>query len=202
MARDIKEKLYEIDSKKIELGFLQQQFLVECKRFAAGSIEKIVRHAIFSNSAQALSMGKEGLTPVKAQVKTMIETISDRVEETVNTPEIWLHLQDDLIAENFKPDIYSFDKNQGPGLVENAIKKLFSPVGRLLVAHGLDSDNSWETVEICMVYRHPLPWGKEMRQCMAQYSERFNELARLVKEYETLSGQSSGNDAVDLWDSI
>ncbi|MFH2090949.1 MAG: hypothetical protein ABIJ31_01120 [Pseudomonadota bacterium] len=49
MVRDVKEKLFEIDSKKIELDFLQKQFLVECKRFAAQSIEGKVRSAISSN---------------------------------------------------------------------------------------------------------------------------------------------------------
>jgi len=46
MARYVKERLFEIDSKKIELDFLQQQFIVECKRFAAQSIEGKVRSAI------------------------------------------------------------------------------------------------------------------------------------------------------------
>jgi hypothetical protein len=65
MLRDIKEKRFEIDSKKIELDFLQQQFLVECKRFAAQTIEGKVRQAISSNSEKAISLGKEALHRLK-----------------------------------------------------------------------------------------------------------------------------------------
>lgn len=202
MSRDVKEKLYEIDSKKIELDFLQQQFLVECKRFLAQCIERTVRKAIAAHPEQALSLGKEGLVPVKKKISSITGNISDQVGELVNQPEIWHHTREELSGSNFELDKYRLKKNQGPDIVEHAIKQILTPVGELLLENRLDSEKNWETVNNQPTYCHPLVWSKEMCQCIEQYNDRFNELSRLVKEYETLSDQSPGNDALDLWDSL
>ncbi|NOX35442.1 MAG: hypothetical protein GXP56_17215 [Deltaproteobacteria bacterium] len=202
MARDVKEKLFEIDSKKIELDFLQQQFLVECKRFAARSIEGKVRFAISSNPEKTMALGKAGLTPIKSHVNKMIDNVSDLVEKIINRPELWRHTEQSLSAENFPIDQYLAKKNKGPGIFEKPVKKILSPVGELLISHGLDTDKNWEKNEGTVMYRLPLAWSPEMKDCMDQYNERFNELSKLVYEYESLLTQSSGIDALDLWDSI
>jgi len=202
MARDVKEKLFEIDSKKIELDFLQQQFLVECKRFAAQSIEGKVRAAISSNHEKAMALGQEGLTPIKNKVTQMMETVSDQVDEIINQPLLWHHQTDSLISKNFPEDQYRVTGNKGPDVLEKSLKKILSPIGDLLISHGLDSDKNWENNEGTLLYRHPLDWSREMCLCIEKYNKRFNELAKLVKEYESLCVQNSGNDALDLWDSL
>lgn len=202
MARDVKEKLYEIDSKKIELDFLKQQFLVEYKRFAAQCIERTVLKAISSHPEQALSLGVEGLTPIKAEISSMTDTISDQVDEIVNQPQVWGHTQEKLVSDNFITDQYRLKGDQGPEILEQAIRTILAPVGELLLENKLDSQENWETVDNQLRYRHPLAWGREMSHCIEQYNDRFNELAKLVREYEALAEQSSGNDALDLWESI
>lgn len=202
MARDIKEKLYEIDSKKIELDFLQQQFLVECKRFAAQNIDRIVRQAISSSPDQAIALGKKGLAPIKEKVTDLIETISDQVDTIINTKELWLHQQENLDSKKFVTDQYRVYGSKGPAIIEVAIKKLLAPTGDLLLANKLDSDKNWDIVDSQAYYRPTLSWGKEMSQCIEQYNERFNELSKLIKEYEVIAEHSMGNDALDLWDSI
>ncbi|MBU2630722.1 MAG: hypothetical protein KKE61_19080 [Proteobacteria bacterium] len=202
MARDVKEKLFEIDSKKIELDFLQQQFLVECKRFAAQSIEGKVRFAISSNAKKAITLGKLGLTPIKNQVNDMIDNISDMVDKIVNQGQLWLHTRETLVAKDFPTDQYLVKGSRGPEILETALKKILSPLGKLLITHGLDTDKNWEENHETLLYCHPLDWSKEMSHCIRQYNERFNELSKLVEEYESLSMQSSGNDALDLWDSL
>jgi hypothetical protein len=202
MVRDVKEKLFEIDSKKIELDFLQQQFLVECKRFAAQTIERIVRLAIFSNSEKAIALGKEGLKPVKERINNIIDDISDLVDKIVNNNELWFHTRETLTAKNFPTDQYLLKGNQGCEILEPPLKKLLSPIGEILMTHALDTQKNWKKNQVSIIYRHPLDWSIEMNQCIEQYNERFNELAKLVQEYETLSTQGSGNEALDLWDSI
>jgi hypothetical protein len=202
MARDVKEKLFEIDSKKIELDFLQQQFLVECKRFAAQSIEGIVRTAISLNPEKVFALGKTNLKPIKDQVNDVIDTVSDLVETIINQPELWLHTRQTLATNRFPSDQYLLKNKQGPEILETALKKILSPIGELLITHGLDTDKNWKKDQESFLFRHPLDWSKEMTKCIEQYNERFNELANLVQEYETLSKKSSGNDALDLWDSI
>ncbi|MFH2058221.1 MAG: hypothetical protein ABIJ59_04910 [Pseudomonadota bacterium] len=202
MVRDVKEKLFEIDSKKIELDFLQKQFLVECKRFAAQSIEGKVRSAISSNPKKAMALGKEGLTPIKDQINQMMDSVSDLVEATINRDEIWLHSSEILEIKNFPKDHYATHATQGPKILETALKTLLSPTGELLLAHGLDTDQNWKKVNDAVLYRHPLDWSGEMNRCIEKYNKRFNELSKLVEEYEALSEQTSGNDALDLWDSI
>ena len=201
MARDVKEKLFEIDSKKIELEFLQQQFLVECKRFAAQTIERIVRSALSSNPEKAIALGKIGLKPIKDEVNLIIDNISDQVDKIVNNNELWLHRRETFIAKNFPTDQYILNDNQSPEILESAIQKLLSPIGNILLTHTLDTDKNWKRNQETVIYRHLLDWSKEMRKCIKQYNERFNELSKLVQEYESLSMQSSGNDALDLWDS-
>jgi hypothetical protein len=202
MARDVKEKLFEIDSKTIELDFLRQQFLVECKRFAAQSIEGKVRSAISLNHEKAIALGKVGLKPIKNQVNKMINNVSDLVEEIVNPNGLWLHTQETLAAKNFPVDHYRLNGDQGPDILETALKKLLTPIGELLMATGFDTDKNWKKNQGTLLYCHPLNWSKEMTHCIKQYNQRFNELSTLVREYESLSMQSSGNDALDLWDSI
>jgi hypothetical protein len=41
-----------------------------------------------------------------------------------------------------------------------------------------------------------------MIRIMDQYHELFNELSKLIREYEALDVKNSGNDALELWDSI
>jgi hypothetical protein len=202
MARDVREKLFEIDSKKIELGFLQQQFIVECKRFTAQNIEGIVRLAISSYPKKAISLGEKGLKPVKDQINALINNVSDMVEEHINTPRLWLHEQESLSSKDYLGNAYSTTGSQGPEMLETGLKKALSPAGEILISSGLDTDKNWEQTPDGMIYRHALSWTREMSKCIKHYSERFNELSKLVSEYESLSVQNAGNDALDLWDSI
>ncbi len=202
MARDVKEKLFEIDSKKIELGFLQQQFLIECKRFTAQNIEGKAREAISSSPKKAIALGIKGLKPIKNQVAELINTVSDIIERNINNSELWLHNKETLIAKDFPVNSYSLTKNHGPDILETALKKTLSPLGKILISHGLDTDKNWEETSDKLLYRHSINWTQEMNRCIEQYNDRFNELSKLVAEYESLSIQSAGNDALDLWDSI
>ncbi len=202
MARDAKEKLFEIDSKKIELDFLRQQFLVECKRYAAQCIEGKVRTAISANAEKALALGREGLLPIKTRVNQMIDKTSELVEEVINQDHLWRHSNETLSVKNFPRDHYRLNGNCGPGILDKAFKQVLTPVGTLLMEHELDTEKNWRPGPNGMVYRHPLHWSPEMLACITRYNDRFNELAGLVEAYEELSKQDSGSDALDLWDSI
>ncbi len=202
MARDLKEKLFEIDSKKIELDFIQHQFLIECKRFAAQAIEGVVRRAVSSNSAKAMALGKEGLRPIKDQVNKILDDISDNVETVINRDELWMHKKEISDTGKLSADMYTTKGKTGPELLEIPIKKILSPVGELLTAHELDNEQNWEKTQNFMKYRHNLEWSHEMCKCMDQYNRRFNELVKLMEEYKSICRQNSGNEALDLWDSL
>lgn len=202
MARDVKEKLYEIDSKQIELEFLQQQFLVECKRFIAQSMEGRIRQAILSCPEKVIAQGKKGLTPIKEKANQFFDDISEAVEKNIGKTELWLHTRQELVSKNFPEDFYAFADETGPQSLNNAVKELLSPVGLLLLENGLDTEENWEVSGKLALYRHSLEWNREMQDSMKKYSARFNELAVLVKEYEILAEKSAGNEALDLWDSI
>jgi hypothetical protein len=202
MARDVKEKLFEIESKKIELDFLCQQFLIECKRFAAQSIEGKVRSAISLNHEKALSLGEAGLKPIKNEVVHMMETVSDSVNAIIKNPSLWVHEIETLVGENFPQDRYLVNGCQGPEILESELKKILTPVGNLLMDHGLDTDKNWDRRAEGYVYRHGLDWSREMCLCIGKYNDRANELSALVHEYVSLTLKSSGNDALDLWDRI
>ncbi len=202
MARDIKENLFEIDSKKIELDFLQQQFLVECKRFIAACIEGRVRAAISANPEKALELGRDGLAPLKGQVNRMLETVSDQVNERLGRDDLWRHKENQLDPARFEKDSYGFVGVKGPEMLEQALSSLLSPVGRILIHSGLDTAANWEEKEGEFVYRHPLDWSREMKQCIENYSLGFNALCDLITANKVLSAQRTGSDALDLWDSI
>ncbi len=202
MARDIKENLFEIDSKKIELDFLQQQFLVECKRFTAACIEGKVRAAISANPEKALALGRDGLAPLKKQMNHMLETVSDQVDKILGRDDLWMHRENELDPARFEKDRYGFEGAQGPQILEQALRKLLSPVGGLLIHSGLDTAVNWEEKEGEFLYRHPLDWSREMKQCIENYSLGFNALSDLIAAHKALSEQPTGSDALDLWDSI
>lgn len=202
MTRDLKEKLFEIDSKKIELDFLQQQFLVESKRFIAQNMERCARNAVSSNPQKALSLGKEGLAPVKTKIEELTNNVSDMVDSQINREALWHHHQEDLRTDNFKPDAYACEDGQYPADIKEALILLLSPVGKILMDHDLDGDQNWKNTGETVKYLGSPAWTKEMVRCITEYSDRFSELSRLVAEYEILTQQSAGNDALDLWDSI
>ncbi len=202
MAQDIKENLFEIDSKKIELDFLQQQFLVECKRFIANCIEGRVRAAISEHPERALELGRDGLAPLKDQVNGMLETVSDQVDKVLGQDYLWLHKENDLDPAHFKKDSYGFMGVQGPDMLEQALCRLLSPLGRLLIHNGLDTEANWEEKGDEFVYLHSLDWSREMKQCMETYSLGFNALSDLISTHKALSEKRTGSDALDLWDSI
>lgn len=202
MVRDKKEKRFEIDSKKIELDFLRQQFLVECKRFAAKTIEGKIRGAVSSNPEKVFSLGREGLSPIKDKVNHLLDHISDRVEAIMNQDELWRHTRDSLTAKDFPEDLYLPAGKEGPQVLAEPIQKILSPLGEILLTHGLDTQKNWESREKTVLYRHPLEWSKDMIRIMDQYHELFNELSKFIREYEALDVKNSGNDALELWDSI
>lgn len=202
MARDVKEKLFEIDSKKIELDFIQQQFLVECKRFIAQNFEGCVRSAVSKNPEKVISLGKKGLLPIKQQVIQLMDSVSDLVENEINTIVLWQHHNENLKPENFTKNTYCIQKGQHPEFLESAILKMLSPIGQILLEYEIDDSKNWTEEKNLFKYRHPLKWTPEMKRFIEQYNDRFNELAELVKEYALLSKKSAGNDALDLWDSI
>ncbi|MFH2090950.1 MAG: hypothetical protein ABIJ31_01125 [Pseudomonadota bacterium] len=132
----------------------------------------------------------------------MMDSVSDAVETFINKNEIWLHFSEIFEIKNFPKDHYATSANKGLKILETALKTLLSPAGELLLAHGLDTDQNWKKTDDTVLYRHPLDWSDEMNRCIEKYNKRFNELSKLVEEYEALSEQTSGNDALDLWDSI
>jgi hypothetical protein len=202
MARDMNTTLFDIDSKKIELDFLQQQFLIECKRFTAHTMDQIVRTAIVANPETVLSLGKEGLIPIKEQVTALMDHISNLVEAIMNDSRLWLHTQEELTPDRYPVDHYRIADDHPPAILEAPVKTLFSPLGDLLMAHGLDGSENWETCGSHTVCRRALVWSQEMVQCILQYNEQFNALAELVEKYESLSVENSGADALSLWDSL
>ena len=202
MLQGVKEKLFEIDSKKLELDSLQKRFAIECKRFIANNIEGKVRSAIALNPEKVMELGRDGLKPVKNTVTQIINNISDSVDKIINNDELWLHKQEDLCSDNFSPGKYSMKGRRGPEILEDEVRKLLSPVGKILIQYNLDTSENWEEKNDCLYYRHNLDWSREMKDCMEQYSECFNELSGLVKEYESLSRHTRENDALELWDSL
>ncbi len=202
MEHSVKEKLFEIDSKKLELDSLQKRFIIECKRFAAQIIEGRVRYAISLSHEKVMALGKEGLQPIKKMVNHVINNISDSVDKNLNHNELWLHTQEELCSKNFARGQYGINGMQGPEILEKEIIKFLSPVGEILMKFGLDSDENWGIKADHVYFRHSIEWSHEMKECMEQYGELFNELCELVKEYEHLSRQTGENDALELWDSL
>ncbi len=202
MLQGIKEKLFEIDSKKLELDSLQKKFAIECKRFTANSIEGKVRAAIALNHEKAMELGRHGLKPVKNLVNQIINNISDSVEEIINNDALWLHKQEELCSDYFSPGQYSMKGRRGPEILDGEVRKLLSPVGKILIQYKLDTAENWEEKNDYLYYRHNMDWSREMKDCMEQYEEHFNELYGLVKEYESLSRHTRENDALELWDSL
>ena len=202
MLQGVKERLSEIDSKKLELDSLQRRFVIECKRFAARIIEGKIRSAISLNHEKAMELGKEGLKPVKNQVNKIIDNISDSVEEIINNDELWLHSREELRTDNFPHGQYTMKGRHGPEILEEAVRKLLSPVGKILIQYNLDTDENWQEKTDYMYYRHDIDWSYEMKECMDQYKEQFDELSCLVKEYVLLSRKTRENDALELWDSL
>ena len=202
MGHSVKENLFEIDSKRLELDSLQRRFVIECKRFTAQIIEGRVRYAISLNHEKAMALGKEGLKPIKKMVNHVIDDISDSVEKNFNHDALWLHTKEDLCSKHFTPGQYCMKGMQGPEILEKEVIKLLSPAGEILLQFGLDSDGNWEKKGDHLYYRHKIEWSHEMKECMEQYEELLNELSELVKEYENLSMQTEENDALELWDSL
>ncbi len=202
MLQSVKEKLFEIDSKKLELDSLQKKFVIECKRFAARIIEGKIRSAISLNHEKAMELGEKGLKPVKKQVNEIIDNISDSVEEIINNEELWLHSREELSTDNFPRGQYTMKGRHGPEILEKAVRKLLSPAGKILLQYNLDTCENWQEETDYIYYRHDIDWSYEMKQCMDQYKKRFDELYALVKGYELLSMETRENDALELWDSL
>jgi hypothetical protein len=131
-----------------------------------------------------------------------LENVSGRIEDILTPEEFWLHSKDSLALKDFPADLYLSLEKEGPKILSTPIRKILSPIGELLLEHGLDTEKTWDRQEEFVLYRHPLEWSNDMLRIMTQYHERFNELSKLIEEYESLAVKNTGNDALELWDSI
>lgn len=202
MAKDIEHLEKQIEAKREELEGDVRRFIAACMRFAEDMLESKVRSAIHSHPERVEEIGEAGLKKMKGDVAEAHGQMEELVESLVNRDELWAHRKDDFSTKDYEFGSYYQHGNRLPDQVEDQIRLLLSPAGRILTEHQLANPQDWENRGGLQRYRYGIGWSDDQKSIMKSYGEKFSQLWRLIEEKEQLLAQKKGNQALRQWDDL
>lgn len=199
MDQEIKSILDKIESKKNELDALRDKFINHCKAFALEEFDERITSAIGKNPEKVKELGSKGLAPIKKETEEAKANLNNFVDSTLYKDELWLYKQGELTPENCPCSSYNVNGNRLPAIVEEPVRLLMSPIGKILIEHELESKEYWEESKGLMRYRYGFSPSNEMKISLNEFGEKFDELFRLLEEMKVQKRKKESGEALDLW---
>ena len=203
------EKIAEIDA-EIQLLREQadealQQFLQTAVSFFCDWSRRAVERGVTSQPETTKKLGLEGLRLLKGELKDLCDKMPEHVQKHMNHKALWLHRGDIPQHKDYTSSPYRFSGNRAPDKIDAPVREILGYVGALLLKFGLakrDKDSEWEqtTAQPVPRYRYGFDWSAEMKTALKQYSDIYDNLARLVKETASIERQKAEAEAKSLWD--
>lgn len=196
-----------IDLKLRELELIQKEFISECELFLKSKIDEFTKLSIKSNLKKVENLGKKGLLKMKKQIDEL--NIKDLVNTYINKDDLWLFRQKEITSYNCEFGKYFMDENINkiPDIIEDSVRLLFSPIGKILMDFGLiDTDmkkfQDWKISGERVRYRWGFECSKGMKETMIKLNKSFKELHYLLKERESFKMDIEGDKALNLWEEV
>lgn len=202
MDKDIDQIDLQIKVKKGELEADVNRFVEVCAQFAKDLLESKIRSAIYSQPDRVEEIGEAGLKKMKEEVEQADSEMEEFAEDLINRDELWTHRKDNLKTTDCEFGAYHQYGNRLPEQVEEQIRLLISPAGRILMEHHFANPKDWENRGELHRYRYGIDWSDEQKAVMKSYGEKFSELRRLLEEKERLIAKKKGDQAIDHWDKL
>ncbi|MCE7521021.1 hypothetical protein LZG37_23065 [Halomonas titanicae] len=202
MNKDIDQIDIQIQAKKDELEADVSRFIEVCAAFAKEVLESKVRSAIHSQPERVEETGEAGLKKMKEEVEKAHVEMDKFTEDLINRDGLWAHRKGDLNTTGCEFGAYQQYGNRLPDQVEEQVRLLLSPAGRVLIENQFADPKDWENRDGLHRYRYGISWSDEQKAVMKSYGEKFSELWRLLEEKERLIAQKKGDQALDQWDKL
>ena len=199
MNQEIKSILDKIENKKNELDAFRDKFINHCKAFALEEFDNRITSAISNNPEKVKELGSDGLAPIKKETEEAKANLNSFVDSIFYQDELWLYKQSELTPENCPFFSYNVNGNRLPDIVEEPVRLLMSPIGKILIEHELESKEYWKESEGLMIYRYGLSPSNAMKDSLNEFSEKFDELFRLLEEMKVQKRKKESGEALDLW---
>lgn len=199
MDQEIRAALDKIESKKKELDTFRDKFIDDCKMFAHQEFDEKIQSAIGNNPDKVKGLGSEGIAPIKQEIEIAKEALDSFVGSILKKDEIWLYKQAELTPENSPFHTYRVNGNRLPDIIEESVRLVLSSAGQILVRHDIDKNEQWEASGQYMRYRYGLSASQPMKDSLNAFSEKFDELFRLLETLKSQKRERERHEAIDLW---
>lgn len=184
-----------------EMSQVRTEFLNATSEYISQWYWKTVTLKVENKSEHSRSLGREKLSELKSEVKSLQQQAHKIVEETVGAESLWWEIKPG------KQD-YSFYGNRAPEELDDAIRLAAGCLGSVLKKYSyLDAQESWRkssrqqyySTETRPYYPHWLDWSNEMRLLLERYESLHNRIRRLTPTEYKAAPNERDEEIKQLW---
>lgn len=183
-----------IDKLELQRGEIIESLKVSIK----DKTEIWMRNAISSNSEKVSSLGVEGLKPIKEKFNDLLDSLDSECETILQDDSIWCY-GDEFLNGDDSPSFF-MTGHRVPDPLSNAVKKLFHPLGSLLLEYDLDDTDTWSREGGIVKYRYAAPINGESLALIKDFSKTHEVYQKKVREIQEANKNLVKKDALNLWD--
>ncbi|MGR3981777.1 hypothetical protein [Pseudoalteromonas sp. 1181_04] len=183
-----------IDKLELQRGEIIESLKVSIK----AQTESWMRGAISRNPEKVSSLGVEGLKPIKEKFNDLLASLDSECETILQDDSIWCY-GDEFLDGDDSPSFF-MSGNRVPDPLSNAVKKLFHPLGSLLLEYDLDDTDTWSREGGIVKYRYATPIDGEPLALIKGFSKTHGVYEKKVREIKEANKALVKKGALNLWD--
>ncbi|WP_257325637.1 hypothetical protein [Pseudoalteromonas rhizosphaerae] len=183
-----------IDKLELQRGEIIESLKVSIKAQA----ESWMRGAVSRNPEKVSSLGVEGLKPIKEKFNYLLASLDSECETILQDDSIWCY-GEEFLDEDCSPSFF-MSGNRVPDPLSNAVKKLFHPLGSLLLEYDLDDTDTWSREGGIVKYRYAAPIDGEPLALIKDFSKTHEVYQKKLREIQDANKKLVKKDALNLWD--
>jgi hypothetical protein len=190
---------------RVELDRLARRLFAPTADFVTTWYRAHVEQALLNNPEAVKSAGPR-LSAMKADVSDLLSRVPQVVEQFLDVDEAWPHRGEIKVEDlqAFPPLGFS----QPPHRLEAQIRAILGVLGEILVKHGfarLGRASEWAkrptgAYTDVMIFAHRVEWTKNMKDAIADYSQRLHDLAQAERQLAGVKRDKEAAEIRHLWE--
>jgi hypothetical protein len=202
---ELERRIGEIRDK---MDAVTQEWLEATTEFVSRAYPEYAERAVTDQPDVARERGVEGLSALKADLRTLVAKAPDLVQKQLHADALWAHRAETIATSPVSRSRYSPDSGQPPDELYAAVSRLLGEVAPLLVRHGFGAKGSFgpwvqEWGRRGSSYWRlagRYDWSPEMARTMRRYAELYEQLHSFLTELEQHERSRQQAEARNLWE--
>jgi len=205
--KEIGELITQLNAIRNQMEPQSRKIIKAIIAFAIDWSENKVREAIGNNPDRAISLGKEGLSQVKADLNRLKESMRQLAEDEFLQDNYWTHRRACVDTPENEYDIYVVrygTKTSAPALFNEGLKLLLGNTGKILFHYGFDQPSAqggyWtQAADGRIRYAIGFDITEDLRDVLEKYGELASEFSKIHSRLGETKLAKSKAEADDLW---